>query len=115
MKFHYNTFMQTLESINQTLNTNDAVMLYFSAPTCNVCHALKPKLTEAIMDNFPTFVAESIDISETPEIGSHFSVFAIPTILIFFQGQEFLRKSRHMSVGEVVDAIERPYNLMVGN
>lgn len=105
--------MQTLESINQTLSTQDAVLLYFSAPTCNVCHALKPKLTEAIMEHFPTFVIESIDISETPEIASYFTVFAIPTVLIFFQGREFLRKSRHMSVGEVVDAIKRPYNLMV--
>ncbi|MBV5321991.1 MAG: thioredoxin family protein [Sulfuricurvum sp.] len=105
--------MQTLESLNQALHTNDALMLYFSAPTCNVCHALKPKLTQAIMDNFPTFVIESIDISETPEIASHFSVFAIPTVLIFFQGREFLRKSRHMSVGEVIEDIRRPYNLML--
>lgn len=107
--------MQTLETINQTLQSKDAVMLYFSAPTCNVCHALKPKLTEAIIDEFPTFVIESIDISETPEIASHFTVFTIPTVLIFFQGREFLRKSRHMSVGEVVEDIRRPYNLMVEN
>lgn len=105
--------MQTLESINQTLSTNDAVMLYFSAPACNVCHALKPKLTEAILDQFPTFVIESIDISKTPEIASHFSVFAIPTVLIFFQRREFLRKSRHMSVDEVVGDIRRPYNIML--
>jgi len=107
--------MQTLETINQTLQSKDAVMLYFSAPTCNVCHALRPKLTEAIIDEFPTFVIESIDISETPEIASHFTVFTIPTVLIFFQGREFLRKSRHMSVGEVVEDIRRPYNLMVEN
>lgn len=107
--------MQTLEAINHTLKTNDAVMLYFSAPTCNVCHALKPKLVEAITSEFDTFVIESIDISETPEIASHFSVFAIPTVLIFFQGREFLRKSRHMSIGEVIDAIKRPYSLMVEN
>lgn len=105
--------MQTIDTINQTLNSNDAVMLYFSAPTCNVCHALKPKLVEAITDQFPTFVIESIDISQTPEIASHFSVFAIPTVLIFFQGREFLRKSRHMSVGEVIEDIRRPYNLML--
>lgn len=107
--------MQTLDTINQTLNTNDAVILYFSAPTCNVCHALKPKLVEAITDQFPTFVIESIDISQTPDIASHFSVFTIPTVLVFFQGREFLRKSRHMSVGEVINSIERPYSLMVGN
>jgi len=107
--------MQTLEQINKTIQSNAAVMLYFSAPTCNVCYALKPKLVEAITSEFDTFIIESIDISKTPEIASHFSVFAIPTLLVFFEGREFLRKSRHMSVGEVVDAIRRPYNIMVGN
>lgn len=107
--------MQTLDTLQQALTRNDAVMLYFSAPTCNVCHALKPKLVEAVMSEFPTFVIESIDISETPEISSHFSVFTIPTVLVFFQGREFLRKSRHMSVGEVVEAVRRPYSLMVEN
>jgi len=118
MKFHhnplrYNTLMQTLETTQQTLQNNDAVMLYFSAPTCNVCHALKPKLIEAVSAEFPMFVIESIDISETPEIASHFTVFTIPTVLIYFQGREFLRKSRHMSVGEVVESIRRPYNIML--
>lgn len=104
--------MQTLETIQHTLQQKDAVMLYFSAPTCNVCHALKPKLLEAVTSEFTDFVIESIDISETPEIASHFTVFTIPTVLVYFQGREFYRKSRHMSVGEVTDAIRRPYNLM---
>lgn len=105
--------MQTLETINHTLQNNDAVMLYFSAPGCNVCHALKPKLSDAVMAEFPAFIIESIDISETPEIASHFTVFTIPTVLVFFQGREFLRKSRHMSVGEVIEAIRRPYHIML--
>ncbi|HEX5624120.1 MAG TPA: thioredoxin family protein [Sulfuricurvum sp.] len=107
--------MQTLQTIQTTLQNNDAVMLYFSAPTCNVCHALKPKLTDAVMNEFDTFVVESIDISQTPEIASYFSVFAIPTVLIYFQGREFFRKSRNMSVGEVVENIRRPYTLMAGS
>ena len=105
--------MQTLEQINHTLQNNDAVMLYFSAPGCNVCHALRPKLTEAVMEAYPAFVMESIDISETPDIASAFGVFAIPTVLVFFQGREFFRKSRHMSVGEVLSDIRRPYELML--
>jgi thioredoxin-like negative regulator of GroEL len=104
--------MPTLESINETISHNLAVMLYFSAPTCNVCHALKPKLVDAIEKNFSTFEIVSIDISQTPEIASHFSVFAIPTLLIFLDGKEFLRKSRHMSVDEVIAAIKRPYDIM---
>ncbi|MDP3301831.1 MAG: thioredoxin family protein [Sulfuricurvum sp.] len=107
--------MQKLEKIQNTLQANDAVMLYFSAPSCGVCHVLKPKLSDAIMGEFLSFKIESIDISETPDISSYYSVFTVPTVLIFFEGREFLRKSRNMSVVEITDAIRRPYNLMVGS
>ena len=41
-----------IEEIEKTIKENQAVMIYFSAPTCNVCHALKPKLLDAIESNF---------------------------------------------------------------
>jgi len=88
------------------------VMVYFSAPTCNVCHALKPKLLEALESNFDDFKVESVDISTEEDIAPHFGVFAIPTVLIFLDGKEFLRKSRHMSVPEVIKEIKRPYEIM---
>ena len=105
--------MNTIETIQSTLKNEPAVMIYFSAPTCNVCHALKPKLLDAINTNFKRFEIISIDISETPNISAHFNVFAIPTVLIYLDGQEFVRKSRHMSVDEVIAQIERPYNIML--
>jgi len=105
--------MQTIEEINNIIKQNPAVMLYFSAPTCNVCHALKPKLLEAINSNFKEFEIVSIDVSVEQDIAAHFSVFAIPTVLIFLDGREFLRKSRHMSIDEVVREIKRPYEIMM--
>ena len=104
--------MQTIQNIEKTIQENLAVMVYFSAPTCNVCHALKPKLLEALEDNFSDFKVESVDISVEEDIAPHFGVFAIPTVLIFLDGKEFLRKSRHMSVGEVINEIKRPYEIM---
>ena len=101
-----------LETIEQSLSSELAVSLYFSAPTCNVCHALKPKLLTAFDSNFPQLSVISIDISETPEIASHFGVFSIPTLLVYLDGKEFLRKSRHMSVDQVVSEIKRPYDMM---
>ncbi|QOP44990.1 thioredoxin family protein [Sulfurimonas paralvinellae] len=105
--------MQTIEEIEKIIEENMAVMLYFSAPTCNVCHALKPKLLDAITTNFKEFKITSIDVSIEQETAAHFNVFAIPTLLIFLDGREFIRKSRHMSVDEVVREIERPYNIMI--
>ena len=104
--------MQTIENINNAIKENLAVMVYFSAPTCNVCHSLKPKLLEELEKNFNEFKVESVDISEQEEIAPHFGVFAIPTVLVFLDGKEFLRKSRHMSVDEVIREIKRPYEIM---
>lgn len=104
--------MQTINNINNTIKENVAVMVYFSAPTCNVCHSLKPKLLEALEENFKDFKVENVDISVDEDISPHFGVFAIPTVLVFLDGKEFLRKSRHMSVNEVIDTIKRPYEIM---
>ena len=104
--------MQTIENINNTIKENVAVMVCFSAPTCNVCHALKPKLLEELDKNFSEFKVESVDISVEEEIAPHFDVYAIPTVLIYLDGKEFVRKSRHMSVSEVMDEIRRPYEIM---
>lgn len=105
--------MQTIDNINQIIYEKPAVMLYFSAPTCNVCHALKPKLLEAIDKNFGEFEIISVDVSVEQEVSAHFNVFAIPTVLIFLGGREFLRKSRHMSIDEVVREVRRPYDIMM--
>ena len=104
--------MQTIENINNTIQENMAVMVYFSAPTCSVCHALKPKLLEALEKNFDAFKVESVDISVEEDIAPYFGVYTIPTVLIFLDSKEFLRKARHMSVDEVIREIERPYNIM---
>ena len=102
----------TLESIQEIISQKPAVALYFSAPTCNVCHALKPKLFAALGENFKELEIISIDVSEDQAVAAYFSVFAIPTLLVFLDGREFLRKSRHMSVDEVVCEITRPYGIM---
>ena len=102
----------TIEKVQETIQQKPAVALYFSAPSCNVCHALKPKLFAALQENFKELEILSVDVSEDQAVAAHFSVFAIPTLLVFLDGREFLRKSRHMSVDEVVAEIARPYEIM---
>jgi len=105
--------MNPIENLQQTINENLAVMVYFSAPTCNVCHSLKPKLMQAMENNFDKFEIVSIDTSVEVETSAQHNVFAIPTVLVFLDGKEFLRKSRHMSVEEVIKEIKRPYEIMM--
>ena len=85
--------MQTLEEVETIIRENLAVMLYFGAPTCNVCHALKPKLVDAIESNFDQFKIVSIDVSATPEISSHYSVLLFLPFLSFLTAENFYVKA----------------------
>ncbi len=102
----------SIEEVTQIIREEIGVLFYFSTPTCNVCHALKPKISQSFEENFPQIKQYFIDSSITPEIPAHFNIFSVPTILVFLDGKEFARESRNVSVGQLVEKIERPYSMM---
>jgi len=102
----------TLEELTPLIQKELGLLLYFSTPTCNVCHALKPKITEAFDEHFPLIKKIFIDASLSPEIPASLGIFSVPTILIYLDGKEFARESRNVSVGALVEKISRPYNMM---
>lgn len=105
--------VSSLASIRDTIASHPAVVLYFTSPSCSVCHALKPKLLDAMGSTFDQIEIVSVDISVAPEIASQFGVFAVPTVLVFFDGKEFIRRTRTMRVEEVIDAMRRPYEILM--
>lgn len=102
----------TLEELQSFISGEVGVLVYFSTPTCNVCHALKPKIVSEFENHFPKIKQLFIDSSLTPEIPAHFHIFAVPTILVFLDGKEFARESRNVSVPLLVDKITRVYEIL---
>ncbi len=100
-----------LERILQTIQESDAVLLYISAPNCNVCDALKPKVEELFSKNFPKIVQMSANIADIPQLAAHFQIFSAPAILIFFDGKEFAREGRNVSLEQLQRRVEKIYNL----
>lgn len=103
---------KTLEDIQHLIASEMGVALYFSAPNCGICVALKPKIMHMISHRFPTIKFEEIASVLNPEITGHFSVFSTPTLLVFFDGKEFSRNVRNMSLLELEEKLKRPYNLL---
>lgn len=99
-------------ALKEIIATEVAVAVYFSAPNCGVCHALKPKVEALFSREFPAIKFIHVEIDTSPGISGEYSVFSAPTLLVFFEGKEFLRKVRLMSIQELQDIIERPYNLL---
>lgn len=106
------TTIKTLEEFNEIKQNNKGVLFYFSNDTCNVCKVLKPKIYEMLQDNYSEIPFYYVDISLTPEISAQNSVFTIPTLIVFFDGKETIRKSRHIGVDELKDSIKRPYEIL---
>lgn len=103
----------TIESIKNTINNSNGVLLYFSGQDCGVCEALKPKVKEAFETNFSDIKQVYIDTVSNQEVAASFNVFTVPTLLVFLDGKEFVRKSRNLSVPALIEEIKRPYQIMM--
>ena len=80
-------------------NQNEAIVLYFTTTTCNVCKSIFPKL-EALMQDY-TNTTIKIDAEQFPDIAGQHLIFTVPTILVFFEGKEVLRESRFIDLAKI--------------
>ncbi|MFA5297734.1 MAG: thioredoxin family protein [Lutibacter sp.] len=104
--------INSLEELESILQASTVVLLYFSTISCNVGEALEPKVFHLIDTSFPKIDFYKIDMNFSPEIAAKYSAFVEPTILVFFEGKETIRKSRNIGIYELQKAIERPYKLI---
>lgn len=104
--------INSLEHLDSILQETPAVMLYFSTISCNVGEALEPKVHELLNIDFPKIDFYKVDMNFSPEIAAKYSAFVEPTILVFFEGKETIRKSRNIGTHELQSAILRPYKLI---
>jgi len=102
----------SLEHLQETLQSNPAVIAYFSTPDCNVCTVLKPKVIELINNDFPQIQFHYVDCQQHPDAAAQFSVFTIPTVLVYFEGRETFRLSRNFGIAELSEKLRRPYQLL---
>ncbi len=100
----------TMEQIDEALG-KDATLLYVSAPNCNVCDALKPKVETLFTDRFPKVELYEANIAHLPELGGRFNIFSAPAILLFFEGKEFAREGRNISLELFAQKIQKVYDL----
>lgn len=98
--------------LSRLIASEPAVLAYFSAPECNVCQMLKPKIADLLAEEFPRVRAVYVDCSKHRAACAQQQVFGIPTVAVWLDGREHLRRVRNFSVGELRDALARPYEML---
>ena len=104
--------IQSFEEFLKLKEEEPALLAYFSTEACNVCKVLKPKVDELVRAEFPKVKLVYIKSDKLPEVAAQNQVFAAPTIIIYFDGREYIRKSRNIGIGELQNEIARPYSMM---
>jgi len=103
----------TLDSLQDEIVHSAAILVYFYSDRCAPCISLRPKVEKLLKEEFPEMKLIFVDSEKQPEIAAHFSVFANPTLLLFFDGHEHQRLSKYVSISQLSEVIDRPYHLLI--
>jgi thioredoxin-like negative regulator of GroEL len=100
------------EALQRILADHAAVLAYFTGRDCGVCKVLKPKVLELLKSEFPHVHLFEVDCQAQPALAARLGVLSVPTVVLYFDGREGARFVRLFAIGDLRDALMRPYRLL---
>ena len=102
----------SLEQFEQIIREKDAVIMYFSNNVCGACDVLEDKINELLAKDYPKMEMFIVSTVTHPDIAGQNRIFAAPTIVIYFTGREQARFTRSVGMSQIIDVIDRPYQMI---
>ena len=99
------------EGFEEFLRKKRGVLFYFATDTCSVGEAVEPKIRKLFQEKFRNFFFCFIDMNNSSELCASLHVFVEPTVLLFIDKKESLKRSRNINMIELETAVTRIYNL----
>lgn len=107
-----NNELNTIEQVETMVESTPAVMVYFYNDNCAPCLSLRPKVIELLDNNFGKMKLAFVNSGINPEIPARYHAFTNPTLILFFDGREYRRESKYISIPQLTETIDRPYGMM---
>ena len=101
-----------IDALRAAIKEEMGVLVYFYNDDCPPCISLRPKVEKLMDERFQKMKLLWVNSKTSPDIPAAYGVFSNPTILVFFDGKEFRRFSKYVSVAELGEAIERYYEMI---
>lgn len=96
------------------IDSSPIAAVYFSAPDCAVCTVLQPKLLAMLAAEYPKVACAEVDCARSRVLAAAYSVFTIPTLIVFTQSRESFRMARSFGLVALAAQLERPYSVLYG-
>lgn len=104
--------LNTSEVLEKVIAGNTAVMVYFYSDKCAPCVSLRPKVLELVEKKFSKMKLVFVNSAKNPIIPAKYNAFSSPTLIVFFEGKEYRRESKYISMPQLAEVIARPYNMI---
>lgn len=104
--------LKSLEDYKMLVASEAALIIYFYNDNCAPCISLRPKVLELVKNSFPKLKIVFSNSIAQPEVSAFFGAFNNPTIVIFFEGKEYKRESKYISIPQLEASIQRPYGML---
>ncbi len=98
------TITLTPETLSQTVQETDALIIDFWAPWCGPCLRFGP-IFEAVSEQHPDVVFAKLDTEAHPEVGAALQVSSIPTLMALRRGVLVFRQAGAMNQSMLTDLV----------
>jgi thioredoxin 1 len=96
----------TKENFEETITSNDFVIVDFWAPWCGPCRSFAPTY-DKVSEDHPDIVFAKVNTEEEQEIAAHFQIRSIPTLMIFREKVIIFSQPGALPEGSFRDLVEK--------